>query len=54
MWRSDIALYKYWLTQSVYFRLSTIVTLGMVITDGKLLFCHGISEGSVGNEFSMI
>ena len=39
-------------TQSGYFRLATNVVLGMGIIDGKLLFCHGISEGSVDKEIS--
>ena len=37
MRQSDIALDKYWLTKSGYFRLATKVALGVVITDGKLL-----------------
>ena len=41
---SDIALDKYWVTQSGYFILSTTVTLSMGITDGKLVYCHGVSE----------
>ena len=47
MRKYDIALVKYLVTQSGYFRLATTVTLGMGITYGKLLFCHGISKGSV-------
>ena len=43
----DLALDKYWLTQSGYFRLTTTVALGMGIIDGRLLLCHGISEESV-------
>ena len=35
---------KYWVTQSGYFRLATTVALGMEITDGELLLCHGISK----------
>ena len=42
----NIALVKYWVTQSVYFRLATTVALGMGVTDGKLLLCHGISQDS--------
>ena len=38
---------KYWATQSEYFRLATIVALGMVIEYGKILFCHGLSEEDV-------
>ena len=51
--KSDVALEKYWATQSVYFRLSTTVELGMGITDGKLLFCHGISEKIKDKTISM-
>ena len=47
MRQSDLVLYKYWVTHSGYFRLTTTVALGMGITDGNLLFCHVISEGSV-------
>ena len=49
-----IVLYKYWVTQSGYFRISTTVTLGMGIRDGKLPFYHGISEVSVDNKISTI
>ena len=38
----DLSLEKYWVTQSGYFRLESTVELGMGITYGKLLFCHGI------------
>ena len=37
MWQSDLALEKYWVTQSGYFRLATTVVLGMGITDRKLI-----------------
>ena len=37
MRQSDLALEKYRVTQSGYFRLSTKVALGMVITDGNPL-----------------
>ena len=40
------------MTQSAYFRLVTTVFVGMGITDGKLLFGHGISEGSVERRIS--
>ena len=40
----DVALEKYWAIQSVYFRLTTKVELGMGITDGEILLCHGISD----------
>ena len=42
----DPDLYKYWVTQSDYFILATTVALGMGITDGKLLLCHGTSQES--------
>ena len=54
MRQSDIALEKYWVTQSVYFILATTLALSMVITDRKLLFCHGISEESVDKNISTI
>ena len=54
MWQSYLALYKYWVTPSGYLRLATTVVLDMGITDGKLLFCRGISEGSVYNKISTI
>ena len=40
----DLALEKYWVTQSSYFRLKTTVALGMGNIYGKLLLCHGISH----------
>ena len=46
MQQSDLLLDKYWVTQSGYFRLATTVALGMDITDGKLLYCHGVAEGN--------
>ena len=49
----DIALEKCWVTQSGYFRLATTVELGMVITDWKLLYCHGVSEVNVDRKFSI-
>ena len=49
----NLALEKYWVTQSVYFRLATTLTLGMGIADGKLLLCHGISEGSLDKKIPM-
>ena len=54
MWQSGIALDKYWVTQSGYFRLATIVALGMGIADGELLFCHGISQDSEDKTISTI
>ena len=40
------------MTHSGYFRLATTVALGIGITDGKILFCRGISEGSVDKKIS--
>ena len=40
------------MTQSGYFRIETAVALGMGITDGKILFCHGISQDSEENTIS--
>ena len=47
IWHSGIALDKYCVTHSGYFRLITTVAFGMSITDENLLFCYGISEESV-------
>ena len=49
-----IALEKYWVTQSGCFRLETIVVLGMVITDGKILYCHGVAEGNMDKKISAL
>ena len=46
MHKSELFLYKYWLTQSGYFRIATTVVLGMGITDGKIPFYNVISEES--------
>ena len=54
MRKYDTELDKYWVTQSGYFRLATIVALGMGITYGKLILCHGISEKSKEKKISMI
>ena len=51
MWQSDLDLDKYCMAHSGY-RLATTVELGMVITDGKLVFFHGRSEGSVDKKIS--
>ena len=42
--KSDLALDKYWVTQSGYYRLATTVSLGMGNTDTELLLWHGISD----------
>ena len=48
MLKYDPWIYKYWVTQSRYFRLVITVALGMGIVDWKLPLCHGISEKSKG------
>ena len=52
MWKSDLALESYWVTQSGYFRLATTVELGICITDWNLLYCHGVAEVNVDKKFS--
>ena len=52
MWPYDVELEKYWVTQSGYFRLETTVVLCMGVTDGKLLFYHGVSKGNVEENIS--
>ena len=54
MRQSDLSLEKYWVTQSGYFRLATTVALGMGITDGKLLYCHGVAEGNKDKKISTL
>ena len=54
MRKSDLVLEEYLVTQSGYFRRATTVVLGLGITDGNLLFCYGISVGSVEKKISMI
>ena len=51
--KSYLVLDKYQVTQSEYFRIATMVALCMGITDGKLLFCHGISEQIKDKKISM-
>ena len=53
MRQSDLSLEKYWVTQSGYFRIATTVALGMGITDGKLLYCHGVAEGNEEKNFNI-
>ena len=50
----DLALDKYWVTQSGYFRLANTVALGMGITYGKLLYCHGVAEGKLEKKISTL
>ena len=40
----DIAIDKYWVKQSGYFRLAIRAALGIGIKDGKLLLFHVVSE----------
>ena len=54
MRQSDLSLDKYWVSQSGYFRLVTNVALGMGITDGKLLYCHGVAEGNKDKKISTL
>ena len=54
MWKSDIALEKYWVTQSGYFRLATTVAFGISNTYGKLLYCHGVAEGNFDKKCSTL
>ena len=54
MRQSDLALEKYWVTQSGYFRLAATVELCMGIEYGNLLLCHGISDQRKDKSISMI
>ena len=54
MRQSELSLNKYWVTYSGYFRLATTVELGMGITDGKFLCCHGVAEGNEEKKFSTL
>ena len=53
MRKSELALDKYWVTQSGYFRLVNTVALGMGILYTKLLLWHGFSEQSKDKNISM-
>ena len=46
MWQCDLALEKYLVTQTTYFRIGTTVALGMEIADATFLFCHSIEMGN--------
>ena len=48
------AVEKFWVTYSGYFRLANTVAFSMGITDGKFLFCTGVSDRSVDNKISKI
>ena len=52
MWQYNTALDKYLVTHIGYFRLATTVALGVGIIDGKLLYCHGVSEGNTDRKIS--
>ena len=52
--QSDLTLEKYWVTQSEYFILANTVALGMVITDGKLIYCHGVAEVNMDKKISTL
>ena len=54
MRQSDLAIEKYWVTQSFYFRISNTVALGMSIIDGKLLFCHGVTKENMDKKISSL
>ena len=52
MGQYGLVLFKYWVTQSGYFRLATTVVLGVGIIYKKLLFCHEISEQNMDKTIS--
>ena len=54
MRQSDLSLEKYWVIQSGDFRRATTVALGMGITDGKLLYCHGVAEENKDKKISTL
>ena len=54
MEKSYLVLEKYWVTQSGYFRLATTVALVIGITYGKLLYCHGVTEGNMDKNISTL
>ena len=54
MRQSGIFLEKYWVTQSGYLIITTILALGMGITYGKLLYCHGVAVGNVDEKVSTL
>ena len=49
-----LKLDKYWATQSGYFRLATTVAFSMGIIDGKLIYCHGVTEENVDKKISTL
>ena len=54
MLQYDLSLDKYWVTHHGYFILATIFSLGMGITNEKLIFYHGVSKVNVDKKISMI
>ena len=54
MGQFDLALDKYWLTHSDYFRLTTTLVLGMGTADEKTLFWHGVKEQSRDKKIPML
>ena len=50
----DLALDKYWVTHSGYFRFATTVVLGIGITDWELLHYLGVAEGNVEKKISTL
>ena len=54
MRRYYLSLDKYWVTQRGYFRPATTVALVMGITDGKLLYCHGVAEVNLDKNISIL
>ena len=53
MQQYDIALDKYWVTQSGYFRLANTVALVTGITYLMLLLCHGVPDQSKDKKIPM-
>ena len=54
IWKYDLALYKQCVTQGRCFRIEKTMALGMGITDGKLLYCHGVAEGNGEKKISIL
>ena len=54
MRQSDLLLENYCVTHGGYFRLAANLALGTGITDGKLLYCHGVAEGNKDKKISTL
>ena len=54
MRQSDIAIEKYWVTQSGYFRLATTVSLGMGIAYGKIIYCLCVAKVNEDKKISTL